>query len=101
MSGIKKQATDMNRAFSARVFVFIILGRCPRLAMRPRLWRYVILGRCPRLWHECRAFGAKHTMALPRSSGEKTHALSQRLIEIFDQIIGVFEADGQAQQTFG
>jgi len=83
MSGIEKQATDMNRAFSARVFVFIILGRCPRL------------------WHECRAFGAKHTMALPRSSGEKTHALSQRLIEVLDQIVGVFEADGQAQQTFG
>jgi len=27
--------------------------------------------------------------------------LDERLIEILDQIIGVFEADGQAQQTFG
>ncbi len=27
--------------------------------------------------------------------------LSQRLIEVLDQIIRIFEPDGQAQQTFG
>ena len=60
-----------------------------------------VLGRRPRLWHEWRAVGAEHTMALPRSRGGRDPPLHQRLVEVVDQIIRVFETDGEPQQAFG
>ena len=58
-----------------------------------RLWCNTILERCSRLQDECRGFGANryHAFGLPTQVGMEV--LSKSLIEIFDQIVGILEAD--------
>jgi hypothetical protein len=46
------------------------------------------------------AVSSPPTKRIGRHEGRPS-LLVQRLIEVLDQIVGVFEADGQAQQTFG
>ncbi len=88
----------MNRAFSAGVFFeFTNSGALPQAS---RETAPLALTPVP-----CRVAAVTRTiLSAPRTCRQDClhHVLlAQRLIEILDQIVGVFEADGQAQQPFG